>query len=78
MQNVQNMQNILLLTERTSALWAVYGYFFLPLRQFNTHNDASKQKMVAFQQLMVETGIGEEYWFGDNSSDIDSSCSVLR
>ena len=28
MQNVQNMQNSLLLTERTSALWAVYGYFF--------------------------------------------------
>ena len=27
MQNVQNMQNSLLLTERTSALWAVYGYF---------------------------------------------------
>ena len=29
MPNVQNMQNSLLLTERTSALWAVYGYFFL-------------------------------------------------
>ena len=28
MQNVQNMQNSLLLTERTSALWAVYGYFW--------------------------------------------------
>ena len=27
MQNVQNMQKSLLLTERTSALWAVYGYF---------------------------------------------------
>ena len=27
MQNVQNMQNSLLLTERTSALWAVYDYF---------------------------------------------------
>ena len=29
MQDMQNMQNSLLLTERTSALWAVYGYFFL-------------------------------------------------
>ena len=28
MPNVQNMQNSLLLTERTSALWAVYGYFY--------------------------------------------------
>ena len=28
MQNVHNMQNSLLLTERTSALWAVYGYFY--------------------------------------------------
>ena len=28
MLNVQNMQNSLLLTERTSALWAVYGYFY--------------------------------------------------
>ena len=27
MTNVQNMQNSLLLTERTSTLWAVYGYF---------------------------------------------------
>ena len=26
-QNMQNMQNSLLLTERISALWAVYGYF---------------------------------------------------
>ena len=29
MPNVQNMQNSLLLTERTSALWAVYGYFYI-------------------------------------------------
>ena len=29
MQNVQNMQNSLLLTERTTALWAVYGYFLI-------------------------------------------------
>ena len=31
MLNVQNMQNSLLLTERTSALWAVYGYFYLDI-----------------------------------------------
>ena len=33
MQNVQNMQNSLLLTERTSALWAVYGYFQVGLER---------------------------------------------
>ena len=25
---MQNMQNSLLVTERTSALWAVYGHFY--------------------------------------------------
>ena len=29
MPNEQNIQDSLLLTERTSALWAVYGYFFI-------------------------------------------------
>ena len=28
MHTMQNMQNSLLLKERTSALWAVYGYFY--------------------------------------------------
>ena len=27
MRDMQNMQNSKLLTERTTALWAVYGYF---------------------------------------------------
>ena len=33
MLNLQNMQNSLLLTERTSALWAVYGYFYWMYRR---------------------------------------------
>ena len=28
MQNMQNMQNSYLLTERNTALWAVYGHFY--------------------------------------------------
>ena len=35
MPNVQNMQNSLLMTERTSALWAVYVYFFSPIIGFS-------------------------------------------
>ena len=40
MPNVQNMQNSLLLTELTSALWAVYGYLYLLcpfVKKYNIH-----------------------------------------